>query len=160
TISSQSGIITAAVYELGQNLQFTDAISHLRGRVIFGYPKANIIRQVYEMSNNRSLAIPSVPEDPCYAVFLTTTDFNLTDEELRRGTIALTLTFEHDLKDIVRISVWLQSPSGHISLDKMRIGDYPGGKQEPHILLDPFKYTSSYRIPLHCISKKENEFFI
>lgn len=160
TISSQSGVIIATVFEVGQNMQFTDSISHLRGRVIFGYPKANIIRQVYEMSNNRSLVIPSVPEDPCYAVFLTTTDFNLTDEELRRGTVDMTFTFDHDLKDIVKISVWIKSPSGHISLDKMRIFDYPGGKQDPHILLEPFKYSSTYRIPIHCISKKENEFFI
>ncbi len=160
TISSQSGVIITTVFELGQNMQFTDSISHLRGRVIFGYPKASIIRQVYEMSNNRSWVIPSVPEDPCYAVFLTTTDFNLTDEELRRGTVDMTFTFDHDLKDIVKISVWIKSPSGHISLDKMRIVDYPGGNQEPHLLLNPFKYSEVYRIPIHCISKKENEFFI
>jgi len=159
-ISSKSGLITVAVYELGQKLQFSDAISHLRGRVIFGYPKANIIRQVYEVSNNRSIVIPNVPEDPAYAIFLTTTDFNLTDEELRRGTVDMNFSFDHDLKDIVKISVWIQTPSGSVQLDRMKIFDYPGGKTDPHILYEPFKNTSAFRIPIHCISKKENQFYI
>jgi hypothetical protein len=159
-ITSSSGLITVAVYELKNHLRFSDAISHLRGRVLFGYPKATVIRQVFEMSNSRSLVIPNVPEDPDYAVFLTTTDFNLKDEEIKRGTVDLTFSFDHDLRDIKKISVWIRTPEGFVQLDRMKVFDYPGGVQEPHILYEPFKNTVAFSVPIHCISKKENEFYV
>ncbi len=159
-ISSENEVIVVGVVELKNNLAFSSEISHLRGRVLFGYPDPNIIRQAYELSDNRSLNIPNVPEDPSYAVFLSTTNFNLTDEEIRRGTVEMAFTFDHDVKDIRRISVWVMNPQGHAFRDKMRVFDYPGGNIDDHILFDPFLNSSVLRIPIHCISKKENQFYI
>jgi hypothetical protein len=160
SISSTSGLITVCVIEVGQNMQFSDFISHLRGRVIFGYPEANLIRQAYEISNDRSMDIPNVPEDPCYGVHLKTTDYDLNDVELRRGTVDIQFTFSHDVGDIKRISVWVMGPDGHAYRDKMKIVDYANGNYDDHILFDPFKKTAVLNIPVHCIGEKDNQFYV
>lgn len=155
-----NGLALACVIELKQQMEFSDGISHLRGRVEFGFPNPNIIREVYEISNNRSLAIPVFPEDPQFPVFLNNTNLNLSDEEIRRGTIDMSFTFEHDVKDIKRISVWVMGPDGHAYRDKMRIVDFPLGNYEDHIIFNPFQNTVELRVPIHCVSKKQNQFYI
>jgi len=159
-ITSDSGPITVCVQEVKNLMEFSDGISFVKGRIIFGYPEATIIRQVYEMSNNRSLVIPNVPENPSYAVFLNTTDFDLTDTELKRGTVDMSFSFAHDVTDIKQINVWISTPGGLTYLDKMTIIDYQGGNQKNHILYEPGKLTTQLSIPIHCISKKENQFYI
>lgn len=159
-ISSTSGVIIVRVIELKNSISFSTGISHLRGRVLFGYPRAPIIKQVYEVSNSRSDQIVNFPEDVQYAVYMPTTDLNLTDEVLRRGTVDLAFEFTHDLIDIERISVWVMTAEGNAVKDQMKIFDYPGGNYDDHILQNPFSNTSSLRIPIHCISKKSNQFYI
>jgi hypothetical protein len=152
--------LIALVKELKQHMEFSDGIKYHSGKIRFGFPTANKILEAYEISNNRTLFIPRVPEDPAYAVFLRTTDYNLTNEELRRGTLDLEMEFDHDIKDIEKINVWVMGPDGHAYKDKMRFFDFAGGTYLDHILYDPFKDTTVLRIPVHCINKKEYQFYI
>lgn len=136
-------------------------IAHLQGRVVYGDDDDVVIEQIYEVSNDRSMVVAECVPNPRHAVRLNTTDFNITGEELRRGTATFHFKFDHDIRDIKQINVWLRTPNGGQKIDTMRWNDRRFNNKAPHILHEPFRYnTAQLTVPVHCISEKENQFFI
>lgn len=136
-------------------------IAHLEGRVVYGDDDDVIIEQIYEVSNGRSMVVAECVPNPRHAIRLNTTDFNITGEELRRGTATFHFKFDHDIRDIKQINVWLRTPNGGQKIDTMRWNDRRFNNKAPHILHEPFRYnTAQLTVPVHCISEKENQFFI
>ena len=155
-ITSSSGVIASYVEVLDSNLRFSDGISFLTGRVDYGFGDGERIDQIYEVSTSRSMNIPLISPDPRYAVKLNTTDFNLTDTELRRGTTVFEFRFDYDYPDIKQIKVWLETEDGRYTLDTMRWTDRRFNNKAPHILSAPIRAV----VPVHCISKKSNQFVL
>ena len=155
-ISSSSGIIASYVEVMDSSMRFSDGISFLTGRTDFGFGDEERIDQIYEMSTSRSMDIPLISPDPRYAVKLNTTDFNLTETELRRGTTVFEFRFDYDYPDIKQIKVWLETEDGRYTLDTMRWADRRFNTRAPHILSAPIRAV----VPVHCISKKSNQFVL
>ena len=155
-ITSSSGVIASYVEVVDSTLTFRDSISFLTGRTEFGLGDGERIDQIYEVSKSRSMDIPVISPDPRYAVKLNTTDFNLTETELRRGTTVFEFRFDYDYPDIKQIKVWLETEDGRYSLDTMRWADRRFNTRAPHILSAPIRAT----VPVHCISKKSNQFVL
>ena len=141
---------------MDSSLAFRDSISFLTGRTEFGLGDEERIDQIYEVSTSRSMDIPVISPDPRYAVKLNTTDFNLTETELRRGTTVFEFRFDYDYPDIKQIKVWLETEDGRYTLDTMRWADRRFNTRAPHILSAPIRAT----VPVHCISKKSNQFVL
>lgn len=155
-ITSTSGAIASYVEVLDSTIRFHDSISFLSGRVDYGFGDGERIDQIYEVSNSRSMDIPLISPDPRYAVKLNTTDFNLTETELRRGTTVFEFRFDYDYPDIKQIKVWLETEDGRYTLDTMRWTDRRFNNKAPHILSAPIRAV----VPVHCISKKSNQFVL
>lgn len=155
-ITSSSGIIASYVEVMDSSMAFRDGISFLTGRTDFGFGDEERIDQIYEVSNSRSMDIPLISPDPRYAVKLNTTDFNLTETELRRGTTVFEFRFDYDYPDIKQIKVWLETEDGRYTLDTMRWTDRRFNNKAPHILSAPIRAV----VPVHCISKKSNQFVL
>ena len=155
-ITSSSGIIASYVEVMDSSMAFRDGISFLTGRTDFGFGDEERIDQIYEVSKSRSMDIPLISPDPRYAVKLNTTDFNLTDTELRRGTTVFEFRFDYDYPDIKQIKVWLETEDGRYTLDTMRWADRRFNTRAPHILSAPIRAV----VPVHCISKKSNQFVL
>lgn len=155
-ITSTSGVIASYVEVMDSSLAFRDSISFLTGRTEFGLGDEERIDQIYEVSKSRSMDIPVISPDPRYAVKLNTTDFNLTETELRRGTTVFEFRFDYDYPDIKQIKVWLETEDGRYTLDTMRWADRRFNTRAPHILSAPIRAT----VPVHCISKKSNQFVL
>lgn len=155
-ITSSSGVIASYVEVVDSTLTFRDSISFLTGRTEFGLGDGERIDQIYEVSKSRSMDIPVISPDPRYAVKLNTTDFNLTETELRRGTTVFEFRFDYDYPDIKQIKVWLETEDGRYTLDTMRWADRRFNTRAPHILSAPIRAT----VPVHCISKKSNQFVL
>ena len=155
-ITSSSGVIASYVEVMDSSLAFRDSISFLTGRTEFGLGDEERIDQIYEVSTSRSMDIPVISPDPRYAVRLNTTDFNLTETELRRGTTVFEFRFDYDYPDIKQIKVWLETEDGRYTLDTMRWADRRFNTRAPHILSAPIRAT----VPVHCISKKSNQFVL
>lgn len=155
-ITSTSGVIASYVEVVDSTLTFRDSISFLTGRTEFGLGDEERIDQIYEVSKSRSMDIPVISPDPRYAVKLNTTDFNLTETELRRGTTVFEFRFDYDYPDIKQIKVWLETEDGRYTLDTMRWADRRFNTRAPHILTAPIRAT----VPVHCISKKSNQFVL
>lgn len=155
-ITSSSGIIASYVEVMDSSMRFSDGISFLTGRTEFGFGDEERIDQIYEVSTSRSMDIPLISPDPRYAVKLNTTDFNLTETELRRGTTVFEFRFDYDYPDIKQIKVWLETDDGRYTLDTMRWADRRFNTRAPHILSAPIRAT----VPVHCISKKSNQFVL
>lgn len=155
-ITSSSGVIASYVEVMDSSLVFRDSISFLTGRTEFGLGDEERIDQIYEVSTSRSMDIPVISPDPRYAVKLNTTDFNLTETELRRGTTVFEFRFDYDYPDIKQIKVWLETEDGRYTLDTMRWADRRFNTRAPHILSVPIRAT----VPVHCISKKSNQFVL
>lgn len=155
-ITSSSGVIASYVEVMDSSLVFRDSISFLTGRTEFGLGDGERIDQIYEVSKSRSMDIPVISPDPRYAVKLNTTDFNLTETELRRGTTVFEFRFDYDYPDIKQIKVWLETEDGRYTLDTMRRADRRFNTRAPHILSAPIRAT----VPVHCISKKSNQFVL
>lgn len=155
-ITSSSGVIASYVEVVDSSLAFRDSISFLTGRTEFGLGDEERIDQIYEVSTSRSMDIPVISPDPRYAVKLNTTDFNLTETELRRGTTVFEFRFDYDYPDIKQIKVWLETEDGRYTLDTMRWADRRFNTRAPHILSAPIRAT----VPIHCISKKSNQFVL
>ena len=137
-------------------MRFSDGISFITGRTEFGFGDEEWIDQIYEVSTSRSMDIPSISPDPRYAVKLNTTDFNLTETELRRGTTVFEFRFDYDYPDIKQIKVCLETEDGRYTLDTMRWADRRFNTRAPHILSAPIRAV----VPVHCISKKSNQFVL
>lgn len=155
-ITSTSGAIASYVEVLDSTIRFHDSISFLSGRVDYGFGDGERIDQIYEVSTSRSMDIPLISPDPRYAVKLNTTDFNLTETELRRGTTVFEFRFDYDYPDIKQIKVWLETEDGRYTLDTMRWTDRRFNNKAPHILSAPIRAV----VPVHCISKKSNQFVL
>lgn len=155
-ITSSSGIIASYVEVMDSSMAFRDGISFLTGRTEFGFGDEERIDQIYEVSKSRSMDIPLISPDPRYAVKLNTTDFNLTETELRRGTTVFEFRFDYDYPDIKQIKVWLETEDGRYTLDTMRWADRRFNTRAPHILSAPIRAV----VPVHCISKKSNQFVL
>lgn len=155
-ITSTSGAIASYVEVLDSTIRFHDSISFLSGRVDYGFGDGERIDQIYEVSTSRSMDIPLISPDPRYAVKLNTTDFNLTETELRRGTTVFEFRFDYDYPDIKQIKVWLETEDGRYTLDTMRWTDRRFNTRAPHILSAPIRAV----VPVHCISKKSNQFVL
>lgn len=155
-ITSSSGIIASYVEVMDSSMRFSDGISFLTGRTEFGFGDEERIDQIYEVSTSRSMDIPMISPDPRYAVKLNTTDFNLTETELRRGTTVFEFRFDYDYPDIKQIKVWLETEDGRYTLDTMRWADRRFNTHAPHILSAPIRAV----VPVHCISKKSNQFVL
>lgn len=155
-ITSSSGVIASYVEVMDSSLSFRDSISFLTGRTEFGLGDEERIDQIYEVSTSRSMDIPVISPDPRYAVKLNTTDFNLTETELRRGTTVFEFRFDYDYPDIKQIKVWLETEDGRYTLDTMRWADRRFNTRAQHILSAPIRAT----VPVHCISKKSNQFVL
>ena len=155
-ITSSSGVIASYVEVVDSTLTFRDSISFLTGLTEFGLGDGERIDQIYEVSKSRSMDIPVISPDPRYAVKLNTTDFNLTETELRRGTTVFEFRFDYDYPDIKQIKVWLETEDGRYTLDTMRWADRRFNTRAPHILSAPIRAT----VPVHCISKKSNQFVL
>lgn len=155
-ITSTSGIIASYVEVMDSPMRFSDGISFLTGRTEFGFGDEERIDQIYEVSTSRSMDIPMISPDPRYAVKLNTTDFNLTETELRRGTAVFEFRFDYDYPDIKQIKVWLETEDGRYTLDTMRWTDRRFNTRAPHILSAPIRAV----VPVHCISKKSNQFVL
>lgn len=155
-ITSSSGIIASYVEVMDSSMDFRDGISFLTGRTDFGFGDEERIDQIYEVSKSRSMDIPLISPDPRYAVKLNTTDFNLTETELRRGTTVFEFRFDYDYPDIKQIKVWLETEDGRYTLDTMRWTDRRFNNKAPHILSAPIRAV----VPVHCISKKSNQFVL
>lgn len=155
-ITSSSGVIASYVEVLDSTIRFHDSISFLSGRVDYGFGDGERIDQIYEVSTSRSMDIPLISPDPRYAVKLNTTDFNLTETELRRGTTVFEFRFDYDYPDIKQIKVWLDTEDGRHTLDTMRWSDRRFNNKAPHILSAPIRAV----VPVHCISKKSNQFVL
>lgn len=155
-ITSSSGIIASYVEVMDSSMRFSDGISFLTGRTDFGFGDEERIDQIYEVSTSRSMDIPLISPDPRYAVKLNTTDFNLTETELRRGTAVFEFRFDYDYPDIKQIKVWLETEDGRYTLDTMRWADRRFNIRAPHILSAPIRAV----VPVHCISKKSNQFVL
>lgn len=155
-ITSSSGIIASYVEVMDSPMRFSDGISFLTGRTEFGFGDEERIDQIYEVSKSRSMDIPLISPDPRYAVKLNTTDFNLTETELRRGTTVFEFRFDYDYPDIKQIKVWLETEDGRYTLDTMRWADRRFNTRAPHILSAPIRAV----VPVHCISKKSNQFVL
>ncbi len=155
-ITSSSGVIASYVEVMDSSMRFSDGISFLTGRTEFGFGDEERIDQIYEVSTSRSMDIPTISPDPRYAVKLNTTDFNLTETELRRGTTVFEFRFDYDYPDIKQIKVWLETEDGRYTLDTMRWADRRFNTHAPHILSAPIRAV----VPVHCISKKSNQFVL
>lgn len=155
-ITSTSGIIASYVEVMDSPMRFSDGISFLAGHTEFGFGDEERIDQIYEVSTSRSMDIPMISPDPRYAVKLNTTDFNLTETELRRGTTVFEFRFDYDYPDIKQIKVWLETEDGRYTLDTMRWADRRFNTRAPHILSAPIRAV----VPVHCISKKSNQFVL
>lgn len=155
-ITSTSGVIASYVEVMDSPMRFSDGISFLTGRTDFGFGDEERIDQIYEVSNSRSMDIPLISPDPRYAVKLNTTDFNLTETELRRGTTVFEFRFDYDYPDIKQIKVWLETEDGRFTLDTMRWADRRFNTRAPHILSAPIRAV----VPVHCIGKKSNQFVL
>lgn len=155
-ITSSSGIIASYVEVMDSSMAFRDGISFLTGRTDFGFGDEERIDQIYEVSKSRSMDIPLISPDPRYAVKLNTTDFNLTDTELRRGTTVFEFRFDYDYPDIKQIKVCLETEDGRYTLDTMRWADRRFNTRAPHILSAPIRAV----VPVHCINKKSNQFVL
>lgn len=155
-ITSSSGIIASYVEVMDSSMAFRDGISFLTGRTDFGFGDEERIDQIYEVSKSRSMDIPLISPDPRYAVKLNTTDFNLTETELRRGTTVFEFRFDYDYPDIKQIKVCLETEDGRYTLDTMRWADRRFNTRAPHILSAPIRAV----VPVHCISKKSNQFVL
>lgn len=155
-ITSSSGIIASYVEVMDSSMAFRDGISFLTGRTDFGFGDEERIDQIYEVSKSRSMDIPLISPDPRYAVKLNTTDFNLTETELRRGTTVFEFRFDYDYPDIKQIKVCLETEDGRYTLDTMRWVDRRFNTRAPHILSAPIRAV----VPVHCISKKSNQFVL
>lgn len=155
-ITSSSGIIASYVEVMDSSMRFSDGICFLTGRTDFGFGDEERIDQIYEVSTSRSMDIPLISPDPRYAVKLNTTDFNLTETELRRGTTVFEFRFDYDYPDIKQINVWLETEDGRYTLDTMRWADRRFNTRAQHILSAPIRAV----VPVHCISKKSNQFVL
>lgn len=155
-ITSSSGIIASYVEVMDSSMAFRDGISFLTGRTDFGFGDEERIDQIYEVSKSRSMDIPLISPNPRYAVKLNTTDFNLTETELRRGTTVFEFRFDYDYPDIKQIKVCLETEDGRYTLDTMRWADRRFNTRAPHILSAPIRAV----VPVHCISKKSNQFVL
>lgn len=155
-ITSSSGIIASYVEVMDSSMTFRDGISFLTGRTDFGFGDEERIDQIYEVSKSRSMDIPLISPDPRYAVKLNTTVFNLTETELRRGTTVFEFRFDYDYPDIKQIKVCLETEDGRYTLDTMRWADRRFNTRAPHILSAPIRAV----VPVHCISKKSNQFVL
>nr|DAS97367.1 MAG TPA: hypothetical protein [Caudoviricetes sp.] len=155
-ITSTSGIIASYVEVMDSSMRFSDGINFLTGRTEFGFGDEERIDQIYEVSTSRSMDIPLISPDPRYAVKLNTTDFNLTETELRRGTTVFEFRFDYDYPDIKQIEVWLETEDGRYTLDTMRWADRRFNTRAPHILSAPIRAV----VPVHCIGKKSNQFVL
>lgn len=155
-ITSSSGVIASYVEVMDSSMRFSDGINFLTGRTEFGFGDEERIDQIYEVSTSRSMDIPLISPDPRYAVKLNTTDFNLTETELRRGTTVFEFRFDYDYPDIKQIKVWLETEDGRYTLDTMRWADRRFNTRAPHILSAPIRAV----VPVHCISKKSNQFVL
>lgn len=131
-------------------------IRHLRGRIVSGYEDEDIIEQIYEVSKDRKLLVQECPPDPRYPVRLHTTDFNISQEEIKRGTAVFEFDFDFELDAVKEIKVWLKTPNGGHKLDTMRWNNKNHDRKAPHILEGPIRF----RVPVHCISDIQNEFFL
>lgn len=151
---------TLATTVVDGELQSGD-ITLLGGRLTFGDDDHERVDQIYEVSNDRSMDIRECVPDPSYAVRLNTTDYDITGEELRRGTATFEFHFDHDISDIKQINVWLRNALGQTKIDTMRWNDRRYNNKAPHVLYEPFRNNKRIlRVPVHCIAPKENEFFI
>lgn len=155
-ITSTSGVIASYVEVMDSSMRFSDGINFITGRTEFGFGDEERIDQIYEVSTSRSMDIPLISPDPRYAVKLNTTDFNLTETELRRGTTVFEFRFDYDYPDIKQIKVWLETEDGRYTLDTMRWADRRFNTRAPHILSAPIRAV----VPVHCISKKSNQFVL
>lgn len=155
-ITSTSGVIASYVEVMDSSMRFSDGINFITGRTEFGFGDGERIDQIYEVSTSRSMDIPLISPDPRYAVKLNTTDFNLTETELRRGTTVFEFRFDYDYPDIKQIKVWLETEDGRYTLDTMRWTDHRFNNKAPHILSAPIRAV----VPVHCISKKSNQFVL
>lgn len=155
-ITSTSGVIASYVEVMDSSMRFSDGINFITGRTEFGFGDEERIDQIYEVSTSRSMDIPLISPDPRYAVKLNTTDFNLTETELRRGTTVFEFRFDYDYLDIKQIKVWLETEDGRYTLDTMRWTDRRFNNKAPHILSAPIRAV----VPVHCISKKSNQFVL
>lgn len=155
-ITSTSGVISSYVEVMDSSMRFSDGINFITGRTEFGFGDEERIDQIYEVSTSRSMDIPLISPDPRYAVKLNTTDFNLTETELRRGTTVFEFMFDYDYPDIKQIKVWLETEDGRYTLDTMRWADRRFNTRAPHILSAPIRAV----VPVHCISKKSNQFVL
>lgn len=155
-ITSSSGAVAAYVEVMDSSMSFRDGISFLTGRTEFGHGDEERIDQIYEVSTSRSMDIPLISPDPRYAVKLNTTDFNLSETELRRGTTVFEFRFDYDYPDIKQIKVWLETEDGRYTVDTMRWADRRFNTMAPHILSAPIRAI----VPIHCISKKSNQFVL
>lgn len=155
-ITSTSGIIASYVEVMDSSMRFSEGVSFITGRTDFGFGDEERIDQIYEVSTSRSMDIPMISPDPRYAVKLNTTDFNLTETELRRGTTVFEFRFDYDYPDIKQIKVWLETEDGRYTLDTMRWADRRFNTSAPHILSAPIRAV----VPVHCISKKSNQFVL
>lgn len=115
----------------------------------------------YEMSSHREMVVTDMPRDGKYAKFIPTTVFNINGEEVRRGTFVVDFRFDFDTADIKRINVILETPDGNTKLDTFFWRDRRFAARDPHIIFHAFDKTRvSLAVPIHCVSKKENQFLI
>lgn len=139
-------------------------IGYLRGRVISGFEAATVIEQIYEVSKDRTLDITRVPENSKYAIRLNTTRFNLTDDELNRGMVDLNFRFDFELDELHEIKVWIVNEHGNRKLDKLRIIELENNIRDDHIITDMLRTPRSreigFRVPIHTISDKGNQFVL
>jgi len=141
-------------------MEFSQGIIVSRGRIIHGFPTAPIFREIYELSNQRTVEIKAYPEDCNYPIYIGDTWIDKEDKNLRIGTIDFALSFDHDARDIDEINVWVQNPNGEMYRDRARIATYVNGQYTDHVLLRPFRDTNILHIPVHCVSDKDNQFFL
>ena len=127
-----------------------------RGWLEFGPPMPPTLREIYEASNVRSNSIPSYPIDAKYPIYVPTTDYNIKNVALRRGTLDYTVEFAFDAIDVTAVKVWIVDENGNAQL--VSIAKWLGADEEDHILKTPFRY--SLNIPVHCVNDKRFEFML
>lgn len=127
-----------------------------RGWIEYGPPIPPTIREMYEASNVRSKGIREYPIESKYPIYVPTTDYNIRDVQLRRGTLDYTIEFNFDAMQVDAVKVWIVDADGNARLDS--VAKWLGGPTEDHILNSPFRY--SLNIPVHCVNDKKYEFML
>ena len=147
--------VIAAAIEMASDVHIGEIVFN-RGWVEFGDPIPPVIREIYEASNVRSGAIPEYPVEAKYPIYVPTTDYSITDVQLRRGTLDYTLEFNFDAMQVEKVVVWIMDENGNAVIDQ--VAKWLHGDVKNHVLNKPFKYVLS--IPVHCVNDKKYEFYL